>query len=300
MTYDIQHVEDSFALLRSLPTASVDVIYTDPPYSAHVQKNLISGTAVKQWIAGGACGGIPRIELPFAPLEDWGFVAEMVRVAKRWVVVYSALEDFGLIRHIVGGQRPAGAWVRGAIWYKPNSKGQLTGDRPAAAYEGVALLHRPEVKLQWNGRGSYAYWQADSDEFPSEEASYVCNGTRGEPERHPNQKPLKLCLEHVAKFSNRGETILDLFCGSGRIGEAAVALGRNYIGLDLPPGERTGGKDWVEIARARVEAATQYDLTDESCLRLCAAPNPWPAKPSVSSSSGRGQQTSPPRARVAP
>lgn len=270
MTLEIEHVEDSFALLRELPTASVDVIITDPPYNKHVQKNLISGTDMKRFVAGGGGGGIPRIELGFAPLKSWGFFADMVRVARRWVVVFSAVEDFGLIRHIVGGQRPEGAWVRGGIWYKPNSKGQLTGDRPATAYEGIALCHRPETKLRWNGRGSYAYWQADSDEFPSEEAHYVQNGTRGEDDRHPNQKSLPHALELVAKFTERGETVFDPFCGSGRFGEACAALGRSYLGLDSDP-------VWVEKARLRVTAAAGYAIHDEACLRLCAAPNPWPA-----------------------
>jgi site-specific DNA-methyltransferase (adenine-specific) len=145
--------------------------------------------------------------------------------------------------------------------------GQLTGDRPAAAYEGLAIMHR-KVKKQWNGRGSYAYWSTESDEFPSEEAHYQCNGTRGEKDRHPNQKPLALCLELVAKFSNRGELVLDPFCGSGRIGEACVLLGRDYIGFD-------SDLRWVEVARERCRRAdipSQSPKTDEECLRLCAAP----------------------------
>jgi DNA modification methylase len=234
-----------------------DVIITDPPYNAHVHANMSSGTAMKH----SPGGGIPRVELSFDPLHSYHWVEDLPRVARRWAISFCAVEDFGTFRQAVGAER----WVRGGIWYKPNSMGQLTGDRPAAAYEGLAIMHR-KTRKQWNGRGSYAYWSADSDEFPSEEAHFQCNGTRGEKGRHPNQKPLALCLELVAKFSNRGETVLDPFCGSGRIGEACVLLGRNYIGLDSDAA-------WVAAATTRLEIAQGLPKrADAECLRLCAAP----------------------------
>lgn len=258
MTWQIEHVPDSFAFLSELEDGAVDVIITDPPYSAHVHANMSSGTAMKKQVDGGKGGGIPRVEMSFSALGQYDFAQDLPRVAKRWALSFCAVEDFGAYR-----DSATTAWIRGGIWFKPNSMGQLTGDRPAAAYEGLAIMHRPGKK-QWNGRGSFAYWSAELD---AELAHYQCNGTRGEKGRHPNQKPLNLCLELVAKFTNRGETVLDPFCGSARIGEACVLLGRNYIGLD-------SDMAWVEKARERLRAVNGQagGLTDESCLALCRAP----------------------------
>lgn len=258
MSWQIEHLEDSFAFLASLDDAAVDVVITDPPYSAHVHANMSSGTAMKRQVDGGKGGGIPRITLPFGNLQQYDFAQDLPRVAKRWALAFCAVEDFGAYRDAVGPEQ----WVRGGVWHKPNSMGQLTGDRPAAAYEGIAIMHC-KTKKQWNGRGSFAYWSAELDE---ELGHYVCNGTRGEKGRHPNQKPLKLCLELIAKFTNRGETVLDPFAGSGRIGEACVLLGRNYIGLD-------SSQEWVEKARERLyQAEGEKQLKDEDCLTLCRAP----------------------------
>lgn len=240
--WNVSHCDDSFSWLHGAVTGSVDVILTDPPYSAHVHGNMSSGTAMKRQVDGGKGGGIPRIELPFESLKQYEFAKDLARVAKRWAIAFCAVEDFGAYRDSVGD-----AWVRAGIWYKPNSMGQLTGDRPAAAYEGLAIMHRKGEKKRWNGRGSFAHW--------------TCNGTRGEKGRHPNQKPLKLCLELVAKFTERGETVLDPFCGSGRIGEACLMLGRSYIGLDRDP-------EWVEKTQARLSAVNTL-LTDDECLALC-------------------------------
>lgn len=254
MNFDIEQIDDSFAFLSEIEDASVDVIITDPPYSEHVHTNMSSGTAMASKVRAGKKGGIPRVTMPFAPLEAYEWTKHLSRVAKRWAIAFCAVEDFGAYRTAAPS-----SWVRGGIWYKPNSMGQLTGDRPANAYEGLAIMHRPSKK-QWNGRGSFAYWDAELDE---ELGHYVCNGTRGEKNRHPNQKPLKLCLELVAKFTNEGETVLDPFCGSGRIGEACMLLGRKYIGLD-------SSAEWVEAARARLKE-TGWDVRrQEDCLRLCA------------------------------
>jgi DNA modification methylase len=111
-------------------------------------------------------------------------------------------------------------------------------------------MHNDREKLQWNGKGSYGIWK--------------CSGTRGKEDRHPNEKPLALCLMLVAKFSNRGETILDPFCGSGAIGEACMLLGRRYVGLDQDP-------EWVTKATARVHAASfgYGSMPDDAAIALC-------------------------------
>ena len=258
----VKKVGDSFAEIAGYPEASVDVVLTDPPYSEHVQANMSSGTAMKKQVDGGKGGGIPRVEMKFEALKQYAFAQDFVRIAKRWAISFCAVEDFGAYRDNIGPKE----WVRGGIWYKPNSMGQLTGDRPAACYEGLAVMHRA-TKKQWNGRGSYGYYACDDEAFfPSEEVHFQLNGTRGEKGRHPNQKPLDLCLELVAKFTNRGETVLDPFAGSGRIGEACVLLGRNYIGLERDD-------EWVKKAQTRIRTASELPgLKDEKCLRLCAAP----------------------------
>ncbi len=245
--WQVQHVDDAFAVLNAARDASVDVILTDPPYSQHVHENMSSGTAMKRQVEGGKGGGIPRITLPFNNLQQYDFAQSLPRIARRWALAFCAFEDFGAYRDSVGQKQ----YLRSGIWYKPNSMGQLTGDRPATAYEGIAIMHR-EGKKVWNGRGSFAVW--------------CCNGTRGEKGRHPNQKPLNLCLELVAKFTNPGELVFDPFCGSGRIGEACVLLGRNYLGLDFD-------KEWVEKARERLrETENKPQLKDEECISLCRLP----------------------------
>lgn len=246
MTFEVLHCPDSFAFLRGMVSDAVDVIVTDPPYPEHVQSNMCSGSLV-------GTKSVPKYELGFEALADKQreHLAECVRIAKRWSLIFCSVEDFGLYRALVGP-----AYVRGGIWYKSNAMGQLTGDRPAAAYEGVACLHRAGAAKYWNGRGSYGIWR--------------CNGTRGKKDRHPNEKPLNLCLKLVALFTERGETVFDPFCGSGAIGEACLRLGRNYVGLDSDIS--WVGKSMARLLDVEAEVAVAGGITDEDALTLCNMP----------------------------
>jgi DNA modification methylase len=50
---------------------------------------------------------------------------------------------------------------------------------------------------------------------------------------HPTVKPVGLMSQIIAKSTERGELILDPFCGSGPVLRAARDLGRRAIGIEL-------------------------------------------------------------------
>ena len=50
---------------------------------------------------------------------------------------------------------------------------------------------------------------------------------------HPTQKPVPSLKPLVEAFSQRGELVLDPFCGSGSSLLAAKILGRRYLGIEL-------------------------------------------------------------------
>jgi hypothetical protein len=237
---------DSFVELRETSDALADLVLTDPPYSAHCQGNQVSGTAMRRWVNGEIrTSGIPKKTPKFDPLTGYAFTADLARISRAWALVFCVLDDFAEIRRVVGPEQ----YVRGGVWYKMNAQGQMTGDRPAAACEGIAILHRPGKKV-WNGGGSYGIW--------------ACNNTKGEPDRHDYQKPLRLLVDLVRKFSNPGDMVFDPFMGYGRTGEAALLCGRKFVGWDLDP-------ECVARARTRlIRAERRFGiLEDRVPLNLC-------------------------------
>jgi len=67
---------------------------------------------------------------------------------------------------------------------------------------------------------------------------------------HPAPYPAKLAERLIRMFSFAGDTILDPFCGTGSTSLAALAAGRNSIGVDIEPA-------YVEIASHRLADATR-------------------------------------------
>lgn len=63
---------------------------------------------------------------------------------------------------------------------------------------------------------------------------------------YPTQKPIKLLERIILASSNKGDTVLDFFAGSGTIGEAAIKLSRNFILLDKNPQS-------LEVIKSRFE-----------------------------------------------
>lgn len=62
---------------------------------------------------------------------------------------------------------------------------------------------------------------------------------------HPAQYPEKLVERIVLAASDKGDTVLDPFMGSGTTGAVAKRLGRRYIGYEIVP-------EYVEMANARI------------------------------------------------
>ena len=94
---------------------------------------------------------------------------------------------------------------------------------------------RPCRTIRSGGR-IYRYYD---DELvpPSDVWDDIPHLQQRDPERngYPTQKPLRL-LERIIKCASRpGDTVLDVFAGSGTALAAAHALGRSFIGADSAP-----------------------------------------------------------------
>ncbi|OHO35435.1 hypothetical protein HMPREF2574_07805 [Streptococcus sp. HMSC034E12] len=71
---------------------------------------------------------------------------------------------------------------------------------------------------------------------------------RNNGKQHPTQKPNDLMERIIKTSSNQGDTVLDLFMGSGSTGVACKNLNRNFIGIELDD-------KYFEIAKRRINEA---------------------------------------------
>jgi site-specific DNA-methyltransferase (cytosine-N4-specific) len=116
------------------------------------------------------------------------------------------------------------------IWHKPNPMPESIKDRPTSAHEHVFLLTRSE---------RYHYNQITED-ATTEEGRRNARDVWSIPVlpfhgAHFATMPVQLALRCVLAGSDRGDLVLDPFCGAGTTGVAAGRCGRRFAGIELNP-----------------------------------------------------------------
>lgn len=224
--------------LPSLADGSVDVIITDPPYSEYVHtrsRGSSPGSVAKR--ARGIIKQKRNFDFDYLTPDVLHFAAyHFGRLAKRWVLVFCAVEDsqsWALALRLAGLE-----YVRTLAWIKEGGTPQFTGDRPAAGFEAIVLAHPPGRKT-WNGGGRAGVYHCP-----------IAHGKR----EHTAQKPLHLIEMLVRDFTGHGELILDPFAGAATTGVAAKVNGRRFIGMEKDP-------HWFRVgARRLLRAREQLEL----------------------------------------
>ncbi len=103
----------------------------------------------------------------------------------------------------------------------------------------VAKKHRKEDKLDSNGEafgGAKVKRHHDNKGLGYPKNLITVSNANQHGKVHPTQKPVALLEYLIRTYTNPGDTVLDPTFGSGTAGEAAVNLGRKFIGIEQDPG----------------------------------------------------------------
>ena len=212
---------DCREIIPTLPSQSVDLLLTDPPYGISYQS------------------GQRQVQFDFMQNDDDIRVAvEGIKKALRVLRKERHLYIFGPTAMLEG--MPVTSPVE-LIWDK---SGMSSGDLKCPwgkAYEYIqfAIVNRSAPSLR-DGHGRLA--------ARLRRGSVVhCPRLNGRQIRHPTEKPVALLRELIESSSCIGETVFDPFCGVGSTLVAACLEGRKAIGIEIE--ER-----YCEIAQERLEA----------------------------------------------
>ena len=240
-------VGDCIAAINSLPAASIDLVFADPPY------NLQLGGDLRR----------PDDSLVDAVDDDWdkfASFAEYDRFTRDWLTACrrvlkpdGALWVIGSYHNIfrVGAiLQDLGFWMlNDIVWRKANPMPNFRGRRFTNAHETLIWAARGE-------RSKYTFHyealKGGNEDLQMRSDWYLplCTGDeRLKDEKgakvHPTQKPEALLARVMLSASNPGDVILDPFFGTGTTGAVAKALGRRFIGVERE-------KVYAEAARKRI------------------------------------------------
>jgi len=210
-----------------LPTIeSANHCITDPPYEkeAHRKDRRVMR---KDGLVAGA--------LSFDAMNEdlRQFVCnEVKRITEGWFIAFCQAEAVSVWRDCI--ETAEMKYKAPMVWIKPDGMPQFNGQGPGMGYESMVAAYSGKGHSTWNGGGRHGVFIVP----------------KGESERnvHETQKPIRLMSELVRLFTNKGDTVLDPFSGSGTTGAVAKKHNRNYVGCEL-------NKDYIELAKKRIAEA---------------------------------------------
>lgn len=224
---------DCLEVLKSMPSESIDLIVTDPPY-----KTTSRGNA-------GNSGGMLQKEINkkgqvfnFNDIDCKKYASEFYRVLKDGSHCYIMTNHINLI-HILNTFTANGFhFIKSLIWDKGN---KIMGQYYMSQFEYI-LFFRKGKGIKINNCGT-----SDILSVPNKKLKDT-NGKN----LHDTEKPVDLMKILIENSSAENELVLDPFMGIGSTGIACMNTNRNFIGIELD-------QKYFEIAKERIYKAQHED-----------------------------------------
>lgn len=231
---------DCLEKMKSIPSASVDLVLADPPY----------GTTQCKWDS-------------VIPLESlWPELKRIV--VSQGVIALTASQPFSATLVCSNLSMFKHEW----IWIKNRgSNFANTVREPMKEHESVLIfskgrwtynkqmqpraelgLSRAKYKVQHSNQyreGTRKFEGREHHTISSLRVPSSWQKFNTEVGLHPTQKPVAL-MEYLTKtYTNKGDTVLDFVMGSGTTGVACRNLNRKFIGIELDP-------EYFKLAKDRI------------------------------------------------
>ncbi|MFV8593102.1 DNA-methyltransferase [Ralstonia pseudosolanacearum] len=231
------HRADAITVLRDLPDASIDLVFTDPPYSSG---GLHSGSRAQapgqKYINTTTRVAYPNFNHDNKDQRSWTFwcmtwLAEAYRATKDGGYL-ACFTDWRQLPSLTDAVQGAGYIWRGvAVWDKTPGR-----TRPRAG--GFAQ------------QGEFLVWATKGPMPPTTDVYLpgVFPDRLAIPKQHMTEKPIGMARE-VVRLVQPGGIVCDPFAGSGTFLVAAKEAGLQWVGAELEPA-------YHELALRRLAASS--------------------------------------------
>lgn len=207
----ILYNKDCMEVMRNMPTGSVNVVVTDPPY-----KVISGGKPHKKGQPSGMLSKNDGKIFTYNDIKPEDWIPEVYRILKEGSHCYIMTNTLNMERYL-RICRECGFGLHNILcWHKNNVT-------PSRWYmkncEFTLFLRKGKAKTIKNV-GSKMIHEFDN---------IIGN------KAHPTEKPVELMKFYIANSCNIGDVVFDPFCGSGSTLIAAKQLGCSYIGCEIDP-----------------------------------------------------------------
>ncbi|MXO72619.1 site-specific DNA-methyltransferase [Alteraurantiacibacter buctensis] len=253
---------DCIAAMRSLPTASVDLVFADPPYNLQLggDLNRPDGSHVDavtdHWDQFDSFAAYDRFT------REW--LVEARRVLKPDGAIW-VIGSYHNIYRVGAMMQDLGFWLlNDIVWRKTNPMPNFRGTRFTNAHETLLWASQGEkAKYHFNYRAMKTL--NDELQMRSDWVLPICSGgerlkDEAGHKAHPTQKPEALLYRVLLATTEAGDVVLDPFFGTGTTGAVAKRLGREWIGCERE-------ESYIKVAKARIAKELPLDESAVTTMR---------------------------------
>lgn len=223
------HCMDCLAGMRDIPSGSVDLVLTDPPYGISYQSAWRSDKEERFDVIDG--DGSPFIWFlydAFRVLKDGGSLICFCR--------WDVQEDF----------------AKAIRWAGFNLRSQIIWDREVHGLGDLKAQFAPQHDVVWFAtKGKF--------EFKNGRPKSVVRVMRVSAEKllHPTEKPVALMRYFVDKLTQQGDIVLDPFMGSGATAVACKQSQRSFYGFEI-------SEEYARIGNDRLKQGNLLEVYNET------------------------------------
>jgi len=224
---------DSLEVLKRIPDKTFNLIFADPPYNLQIGEKLKRPDDSKVNGVNDRWDKFKNFKHYDNFCKDW--LTECRRVLKNngsiWVIgSYHNIFRLGYILQNLD------YWIlNDVIWRKSNPMPNFKGTRFTNAHETLIWASKcKKSKYTFNYQSLKCL--NDDLQMRSDWTFPICNGKerlkKNGKKVHSTQKPESLLHRIILATTNKGDTILDPFLGTGTSAVVAKKLGRKYFGIE--------------------------------------------------------------------
>ena len=205
---------DCYKLLKQIPSQSIDLILTDPPYNL----NPYSTGNLKMHWRKDFNNDIAKWDKEALNMKLLLEEYKRVLSPRGNIFIFTTYNLLGEFHRLFD---PEFDTFQIMVWHKTNPPPKLRRTSFLNSCELICCI--------WNRGHTWNF--SKQSQMHNFFESPICMGR--ERLNHPTQKPLKLLKHIVTIASHEGDIVLDNFMGVGSTGEASLQLGRQFIGFEI-------------------------------------------------------------------
>jgi len=271
------YLGDNLAVLKSIPTESIDLIYIDPPFNTGREQQRSKETTKRNDLGDRVGFKGQRYETVLSKVlsyddqfaDYWAFLEprleEAFRVLKDTGTIYLHLDyrEAHYAKVLLDALFGPECFLNEIIWaydYGGKSKSRW----PAKHDTILVFVKNPKTYYFDSGAVDREPYMAPGLVTPEKVAlgklptdvwwHTIVSPTGKEKTGYPTQKPIGILRRIIQASSEEGDVVLDFFAGSGTTGVVANDLKRTFILVDQNP-------EAIEVITSRLQGAS-FELVE--------------------------------------